>query len=73
VMVLVPAVTPVTTPVLETTVATPVALLDHVPDDVASLRVVDPAPMHALRFPAIAAGDGLTEAVTVLAQPVGNV
>ena len=71
-MVVVPAVTPVTTPEPETTVATEVLLLVHVPDGVASLSVVV-NPEHTAKVPVIFAGNGLTVITLVLIQPVGNV
>ena len=63
-----PAEMPVTTPDVET-VAIAVLLLDHVPDDVASLKVmVEPAQVED--GPAIAAGAEITDNVAVTVHPV---
>jgi hypothetical protein len=64
VMFAVPGVTPVTTPVVEATVAIPVALLDHVPAPAGSLKAVV-VPGQACNRPVIAAGIGLTTAAVV--------
>jgi hypothetical protein len=70
-IVLFPAATPVTIPLVPI-VATPVALLLHTPSAVASNNAVV-SPTHTVRVPVIAAtvGNGLTvtAAVTVVAQP----
>src|SRR6185436_17069239 len=59
-MVAVPGVTPVTMPDPEPTVATVVALLDHVTPGVASLMVVvDPAHTGAVPPRTVIAGNGL--------------
>lgn len=63
-----PAVTPVTMPVPEPTVATPVLALLHPPPVVASLNVVV-CPAHTLSVPVIVAGRGLTVTVTKALQP----
>jgi len=64
----VPAVTPVTTPVLPTA-ATPELLLLHVPPDVVSVSAVV-VPVQTVLLPVIALGDGLTVIVVVVKQPV---
>jgi hypothetical protein len=75
-MVAVPAVTPVTVPVLPT-VATPVAVLLHAPPVAASVKpVVEPA--HTIAVPVMlpADGNGLTVTVVVAAavpQPLVTV
>ncbi len=56
-MLAVPAFTPVTTPVPETTVATDVALLFQVPVPLASAKSVV-VPLQKLVVPVIAAGKG---------------
>ena len=67
VTIVVPADTPVTTPLLFT-VAFSVSLLLHVPPAVLLARVlVDPA--HRTAVPVIPAGTGLTVSVTVLMHP----
>ena len=71
-MVVVPAATPVTIPVLEPMVATDDVLLLHAPNAVASFSVVD-EPTQTLFVPPIVAGNGLTVSTIVLIQPVGNV
>ena len=71
-MVTVPAVTPVTIPVLAPTDAVPVLLLLHVPPVVAELSVVT-APVHTVDAPDIAAGNGLTVTTAITRQPVGSV
>ena len=71
VIVVVPAVTPVTIPVDEPIVAIPVLLLLQVPPVVALLIVTVP-PIHTALPPVIAAGNGLTVTVLVVAHPVGN-
>ena len=62
-MVAVPAVTPVTTPVEAFTVATPVALLDHVPPITVDAKVVVPV-TQMLCVPLSVPADG--GAVTVM-------
>ena len=64
-----PVPVPVTTPDAEPTVATPVALLVHVPPLVVLVSVVV-IPTQVLAVPAIASGSGLTVTVTDLKQPV---
>jgi hypothetical protein len=59
---------PVTTPVVNPTVAIPVALLLQVPPP-ASLNVVV-NPEHTLKSPNIAVGSGLTVTIAVMIQPV---
>lgn len=72
VMVALPGATPVTTPVPEVTVAIAVLLLLHVPPKLPSDNInVDPWQKGTL--PDMAAGNGLTVAVTVRIQPVGSV
>lgn len=72
-MVAVPGATPVTTPVVKSTVAVPVALLTQVPPADASASVVV-RPTHTVVVPVISAGSGLTVTTSVLKQPVvGNV
>ena len=70
-MVAVPEVMPVTTPVEDPMVATPVALLLHVPPEVVLVNVVV-KPTHTLVVPAIAAGFGLTVKLVTAIQPVGK-
>jgi len=66
-MVEVPADTPDTTPVEEFTVATPVALLLHVPPVVVELKVVvDPAHTAVVPVMAPTVGNGFTVTVTTL-------
>jgi len=60
VIVAVPSLNGVTTPVEDPTVATAVLLLDHVPLAVVHVSVVVPAPAHADKVPAIDAGFGFT-------------
>ena len=72
-MVVLPAATPVTTPVDALTVAVAVLLDVHTPEAVALVKVVvDPA--HALVVPVMAATTGkaliVTVAVTELVQPL---
>jgi hypothetical protein len=67
-----PYATPVTVPVAEPTVATPVLLLNHVPPDVV-LASVDVDPSHALNVPVIAAGLAFTVIVSFREQPVASV
>ncbi len=67
-----PAVTPVTTPVDEPTVAIASLLLNHVPPDVVFESVaVDPT--HAFIVPVVAAGLGFTVIVSFREQPVASV
>jgi len=63
--VLVPADTPVATPVEETIVATDVVLLVQMPPDVASDRAIV-APAQTERVPLIAAGNGFTVITALL-------
>ena len=67
-----PADTPVTTPVVLTTVAWAVLLLLHVLVPLGLLNVVV-RPTHTDPTPVIAAGSGLTVTGVVTKQPVGNV
>ena len=67
-----PAATPVTTPVVEFTVAKEALLLLHVPPTVASLSVLV-KPIHALAVPVMDAGNGLTVIIVVAVHPVANV
>ena len=60
--------TAVTDPLEEFTVATPGALLVHVPPEVASLKVVV-SPTQTAAVPVIAAGNGLTVTIVVAIQP----
>ena len=69
VIIVVPAVRPVTTPVETPIVATPVLPLVHVPPLVASVRVVV-APTQALSVPPMAAGLAFTVTTVVTRQPV---
>ena len=68
----VPAVTAVTTPVPDTTLATDELLLVHPPPVVLQCRL-DPAPAQTLVVPEMAAGFAFTEMVLVVLQPVGKV
>lgn len=68
----VPAVTPVTIPVPDPTVAIPVALLLQVPPGVRSLSVIV-APIQTWLSPVIGFGEELTFTVTVEKQPVTSV
>ena len=71
-MVVVPANTPVTTPVPATTVAIVVPPLLQVPPVVASLRVVV-APLQTWVVPEMVTGNGLTVTVSEDEHPVGKV
>lgn len=72
VIVAVPAVAPVTTPVVKPTLATLPMLLVHTPPSESFVReVVLPAQMVVA--PVIAAGSGLTVKIAVRAQPVPTV
>lgn len=62
---------PVTIPVDEPIVATPVLLLIHSPPGVLLVRVVVAA-SHIEKVPVIAAGVVFTVTITDLLQPVGN-
>jgi hypothetical protein len=64
--------TPVTTPVPATTVATLVGLLLHEPPPVKLVSVVVP-PSHTCKVPVIGNGTGFTVATAVLKQPVPSV
>jgi len=68
----VPDATPVTLPVAEPTIATPVLLLNHVPPDVV-FASVDIDPSHTLNVPVIAAGLAFTVIVSFLEHPVARV
>lgn len=70
-MAVVPAATPITSPV-EEMVAAPGVLLVHTPPVVASVNVIV-EPTHTLDAPEIAAGTGLTVTKNVFAQPVPSV
>lgn len=72
VMVAIPAVTPVTIPVDDPTVAIPGALLVHVPPVTPSLSVVA-RPMHTCVTPVIAVGTVFTVTVAVALQPAAIV
>lgn len=61
--------TPVTTPVPDTMVATPGVPLLHVPPDVAFVSVFD-KPIHTSIEPAIVSGFEFTVTTAVLLQPV---
>ena len=61
--------TPVTTPVLLTTVATPVLPLDHVPPVVPSVKVIVEPAQNAVEVE-IAAGVAFTVTIAVVVQPV---
>jgi len=65
----VPADAPVTTPVVEFTLAMPEALLLQVPPAVASVSVIV-APTHTADGPVMAAGAGVIVMVLVARQPV---
>ena len=52
---MVPTETPLTTPVVEPIVATDVLLLNHVPPEVASVKVIDD-PTHSIDDPMIGVG-----------------
>ena len=67
----VPALTPVTTPEPDTTVATNGSLLPQVPPALASLSVVDD-PTHTEDTPVIAAGSGFTVKIAEMLQPVDS-
>ena len=71
VMAVVPADTPVTTPVPDPIVATAVLLLVQVPPPASLSVVVSPA--HTFVVPLIAAGSGFTDAAKVVLQPVPRV
>lgn len=68
---MVPAATPVTTPVPDTTVAAAVLPLLHAPPDGLLLMVMF-SPTHTADGPLIVAGNGLTVACAVAIQPVGS-
>ena len=72
VIVAVPAVTPVTTPVDALIAAIVPLLLLHTPDGVASLSAVV-RPAHTLVTPVIASGNGFTVTAVVAIHVVGNV
>lgn len=69
-MVVVPAVTPVTTP-LAAIVATAVVLLLHVPPAGVPVSAVDD-PSHTVSVPSIGFGSGVTVTIVVLLQPEPN-
>jgi hypothetical protein len=68
----VPPETPVTIPVVASTVATAVFPLFHDPPEVTLLNVVE-APAQAVRVPEMTPGNELTESAIVDRQVVGNV
>ena len=59
---------PVTIPDKDPTVATPVAVLLHVPPEEVSVSV-EVSPVHNLGLPEISDGNGLTVNVDVVKQP----
>ena len=63
---------PVTMPVVDPTLAIPVALLLQVPPPAASVKVVV-NPEQTASVPSIAVGNGFTVATAVMMQSVGNV
>ena len=65
-----PVAVPVTTP--PDTEATPDALLLHVPNGLASLKLVE-RPWHTVSVPVIGEGNGFTVTIAVAIQPVGMV
>lgn len=67
-----PAVTPVTSPPVEVTVALAVFVLVHVPPAGAPVRVVV-EPMQVAPVPVMPVGSGLTENTDVRVQPVESV
>ena len=68
----VPASTPVTTPLLGSIVATVIVPLVHTPPDTPSLNwVVNP--VHTVAVPVIADGEVFTVTTVVVVHPVGNV
>lgn len=69
VMVVVPAATPLTTPVAMLIVAVPVLLLAHVPPPALLLKVAD-EPTHTAAAPDMAGGGPLTVILVVVKQPV---
>ena len=71
-IVAVPDVPPVITPVVKMMLAVAVALLLQLPPAVASVNVVL-RPEHTSRVPMIAAGNGFTVTTSVMIQPVGSV
>ena len=71
VIVVIPAATPVTTPVPEPTVAIPGDPELHVPPPEGSLKAVV-APVHTVATPVIGAGSGLTVTNTVAMHPVDS-
>ena len=69
VMLAVPVLIPVTTPVLRFTLARDVLLLLHVPVPAGLLSVVVPLGMHSVAVPVLAPGIAFTVTTAVLAQP----
>ena len=67
-MVVVPPITPVTTPVPVPTVATVVVLLAHLPPGVPSLRVLA-CPAHIVVMPVIGSGLAFTDIMVYVVQP----
>ena len=72
-MVTAPALTPVTTPEREPTVALVVLLLVHKPPPAVALFNGIVRPWHTAVGPVIGNGVGLTTRLCVMRQPVGNV
>lgn len=68
-IVVTPVDTPVTIPLPDPIVATPVLLLDHVPPGEPSVSVKG-NPVHAIGEPEMASGSGLTVTVIMAKQPV---
>jgi hypothetical protein len=64
-MIAVPALTPVTIPEPEPTIATPVLPLVHIPPDVPSVKVV-PEPMPMEEIPAIVPAEGIDSTVITI-------
>jgi hypothetical protein len=71
-MVVVPAIKPVTTPVVASILATAITDELHVPPVDVLDKVVVPF-SHTLRVPVIAAGSGFTVKLAVVLHPSGNV
>jgi hypothetical protein len=71
VIVSIPGVTPLITPVPAGTVAIPVLLLLHVPPVVPSIKVAV-EPVHATLVPLMTDGSALTVTIVVMRQLVGN-
>ena len=69
----IPEVTPVTTPLIEPTVATPIELLVQTPPGVASANVVDDVPQIVKNVPVIGATTVFTVTTTEVKHPPGAV